>query len=548
MFRRCFLTLALVLGLGVVGCGGSSDSGTTASGGGASTEPTPVPKLAEPTAEVDNVRWNLPLGEPQTLDAGKILNYGDLEIHSNMCEPLEFLMPDGSREPGLATSIDSPDDKTYVINVRQGVKFWDGAELTAEDVAFSMNRVLDPANASFYAGMGSNVKSIEPTGKYEVTVKMSQPDPIYREALVTPLGMVTQKAYTEQKGDSYGSPQGGVMCTGPYEFQSWTPGTDIKVKRNPNWWNADSRKQWPKAATFTFVGDVQTMTSGLTNGEIDGMFDVPPSALTTLESSSAGQLLSGPSTQVLAFSAFSQEGTIGNLKIRQALTKLIDYEGFVTSQYNGLAQPAKALMGPNSWVGAEDVYRTAFEKIPEAEYNVDEAAKLVQQSGIKNPVVRIAVFAGLPQEAALAEQMQSAGKEAGIDIQFDNLPLAEVTTLFVSEEARSKYDLFLQFSAADVPEALQFYESVGIKDGINNFSGWTTPGVTRDLEQAAVTEDPQKRADLTVKAQTVITEQLPWIPAVFPAFTSFTSSNLVGAPTSFPSVAYTSWLPDVGAK
>src|SRR4051812_34095123 len=98
-FRHAIAPIgAVVAVVAVAGCGGGSGSGASGGGSGstpAATQqatalnPTDVPKFAPATKEVANVTWNLIYGEPQTLDAAKVLNYGDEEVLSNLCEPLE---------------------------------------------------------------------------------------------------------------------------------------------------------------------------------------------------------------------------------------------------------------------------------------------------------------------------------------------------------------------------------------------------------------------------------------------------------------------------
>ncbi|MBS1677854.1 MAG: hypothetical protein JST08_10760, partial [Actinobacteria bacterium] len=125
--RRLSALALLIAVVGIVaGCGSSStESGSkpAATKNAAALEPTPLPKFAPATKEVADLKWNLVVGEPVTLDAGHIVNYDDMIVMANLCEPLEYLLPDGSREPALATSIDEPNPTTYVVHVRKGVKF-----------------------------------------------------------------------------------------------------------------------------------------------------------------------------------------------------------------------------------------------------------------------------------------------------------------------------------------------------------------------------------------------------------------------------------------
>lgn len=116
------------------------------------------------------------------------------EIHALIYESLVLLDDQLQPTPWLAESWDTPDDTTYVFQIRRGVQFHIGREMTADDVAFSLNRVLDPATASWWAAKMSPVQpdgegtpgsgvSIEVTGDFEVTVRLSEPYAPFLQAL-----------------------------------------------------------------------------------------------------------------------------------------------------------------------------------------------------------------------------------------------------------------------------------------------------------------------------------------------------------------------------
>ncbi|MBB4980872.1 ABC transporter substrate-binding protein [Streptomyces nymphaeiformis] len=144
--------------------------------------------------ELDTVRWNLGT-EPSSLDWIYTYDCPPNTVIANVCESPLRLGPDFSVKPGLTEKIDRPDPKTWVYTIRQGVKFHDGSTVTAEDVAYSLNRHLDPDLGSYWANVYANVDSVEVSGAHQVTVRLTKPDVLFNQLLATPPGVVASKAY-----------------------------------------------------------------------------------------------------------------------------------------------------------------------------------------------------------------------------------------------------------------------------------------------------------------------------------------------------------------
>ena len=158
---------------------------------------------------------------------------------TNICEPLLRFSPEGELEPNLAEAWDQPDPTTFVITLRSGVKFHDGTDMTAEDVAFSLNRHRDPDLGSYLATFHERVEDITATGDLEVTVKLSAPDSVFHWALATNAAAITSQAWVEANAANVGTPDAGMMGTGPYMFTSWTKGQEIVLDRFDDYWNTD---------------------------------------------------------------------------------------------------------------------------------------------------------------------------------------------------------------------------------------------------------------------------------------------------------------------
>ena len=111
--------------------------------------------------------------------------------------------------------------------------------MTMEDVLFSVKRYEDPDLASYLMWMYDSVDSIEQTGDWQFTVKLKQPDALWKHTFATTAGMIHSKAYVEAHPDDYGTATGGVLGTGPYVVDSWDVGNQVSMSYNENWWNKE---------------------------------------------------------------------------------------------------------------------------------------------------------------------------------------------------------------------------------------------------------------------------------------------------------------------
>lgn len=546
---RAIAVALAVAGLAVAGCG-------KATGGGADTSMVPGAAQAPPpaTRDVALLRWDLNGGEPATLDAARAFAGSDLEVDANICESLLSLTPEGSVEPGLAERVDRPDPLTYVVHLRPGVTFSDGRPLTADDVVFSMNRVRDPKLASYWAFFAQRVKSIRAVDAETVRIEMSKPDAIFYPMLATPMAQVVEKRYVERMGDRYGAPDGGVMCTGPYTLQRWRKGDSITLARNDRWWNRAKRPQRAAQVQFDFVTDDATLTSALSNGDVDGVYDPPAAAIQRLGGTAAAggkQVFLGPSTrqQVLIPTRLSDpKSPLSNLKLREALAKSIDYGGVIKTFLAGTGEPLRAIVPPGGWGTAKDVYKAAYEQLPAPALDLAAAKRLVAESGVKSPAITIAVPGDIPQYRSLGETIQSNAQQAGFKVTLRSLPSADFYALFSDPKARAKVDAFFTDYYADIPDPLELYMQIGIPGGAGDFGGYKQPAVAKLLEQARGTVDDRRRALLTAQAQKQMTSDLVWIPIAYPYMTMYLRDGLAGASVAFPQVLYWPWAPGIGGR
>ncbi|WP_208751214.1 ABC transporter substrate-binding protein [Arthrobacter sp. PM3] len=548
-WRRPVATAAalLVVASGLAGCAGKPHGSANATDD--QQWPTAAPAA---TKDVDSITWNLSGGEPATLDPVKVFNGSDLQVAANLCESLLTMTESGDVSPALASSIDQPSPTEYVFHLRDGVAFSDGSLMTAEDVVFSLNRIRDPESGSYWGYFGENVKSVVATDPHTVTVQMLKPDAIFYRMLATPLGEVIQKKYAEAAGASYGTPTGGVMCTGPYSLEKWTPGDSIVLKRNEHWWNIDKQPLQTKAAKFTFLTDNSTMTSALLNGDLDGTMDIDSTSISQLQNAKNGELLAGPSTRQFVLIptklGTGSDSPLADPKIRQALAKSIDYKGLLSSVWSGLSKPLRTIVPPGAWGYSGGIYQDGYNKFTDPERDIEGAKKLLAEAGNTHPKIVMAVPSDFQQYVTVGESIQSNAKDAGFDIELRPLAGAESSALFSDEKAREKVDVFVSDFYSDIADPTELYMQIGMPKGPSNFGNYDNPQAASLLEQARATSDDNKRAELTVEAQDIMTKDLVWIPVAYPLQSVFLNSRLGGATAGFLSSLYTPWLAKIGGR
>ncbi len=547
--RRDLLVRAAALGLSapavasfLAACG----SGGPASTGHASTKPIGLTVLTPPAkGEVGRVNWGL-FYEPSGLDWIYCYNYEENTVVTNITESLMRLTPQLSIEPALAESFSEPDPLTKVYRIRNGVTFSDGSPMTADDVVFSLRRHLNPNSYWNFAYV--NVKNVGKTGPNEVTVSMKRPDEVFHPLMATPAGGVGKAAYVTAKGKAYGTPSAGPIGTGPFVFKNWAQGASITVARNEHYWDASHK---PKAAefVFSFIPQESTMTTALLSGEIDGAYHTPYSGLGQLRSTSAGKLYLGRSMIFTEIIIASSSGPLANPAVRSALLLAIDRTALAKAVYNNAASPLRNTVVPlPEWGYGQAQAKAAWDKLGPPVVNLKLARQLVAKAGAsaKQPMT-IATRASFQRYIDIATIVQAAASQIGLSVHIKPISPNNYGNLFFSAKARSGIDMFISENYADIPEPLEILYPAVVPGQFYNYSGYSNPTVTQNLNEASRETDNNKRAAFVLQAQAVMAKDLAALPLANPAVPLFLNKRITGAPASFCYLYYP-WARDIGSS
>lgn len=540
---RASVALLAVSGLVLAGCATGSRGGTAPSEGSDLQQVTP-----EAAGEIDRVTWNSPYGELANLDPVKAFNYPENGVIANLCESLFQMQPDFSIEPNLAESFAvSDDNRTYTFQIRDDVTFWDGSPMTAGDVAFSLQRHLDPQEASVLASSFEKVTSIEQTGEWEVTLELSEPNSILTEELATNLGAVVQQAQREDAGENYGNPETGVMCTGPFQFTpgNWKQGQSITLERYDGYWNEEKRAKAGEVE-IGFVVDPTAIANGLSTGETQGTYDVPLPALGELSASESGTLTLGEGMQIMAIIS-TGNGAFGDPAVRRALTRATDREAIGETVYEGTGTASRSIVPQAPWDAVPEVAELRDEQLPDLSFDIDAAKAELEAAEVDTTQpIKIAYPSERSFYADILNEMASGAAELGLTLEPTGVPSAQFGAFFSDPAAREGYDGFVTTNYLSSPSPLSHLDNVAYTDSQQNYSGFSDPDVDAAIDAAYAESDAQKRAELTVEAEALVMEQQPWVPINDLAVRMYMDESVTGAPASFIYLYYP-WAADLGA-
>ncbi|MEU5218241.1 ABC transporter substrate-binding protein [Streptomyces sp. NPDC020807] len=538
--RIAATTAALTALAALAACAGPPKSGGTGTG----TNPEAKLSATTPKArgEIDSFTWAL-YAEPPTLDYTLAFDYPQNTVLSNVCESLMRWTPRLTLEPGLARKASNPDPLTWVYDLREGVRFHGGGTMTADDVVYSLGRQTDPDNAAAWAQNFQNVASVKKTGPLQVTVRLRKPDSQFPQYMATAAGVVASKAGVEAAGKDYGT-SGGLACTGPFELGTWNKGQSIELTRFDGYWGTKAKAE---KAVLRVLTDPSGRTNAMLSGEIDGGYLIPTESYGRLRDSGAGTLYFGEGLSTVNVNITNMKGPLGDVRVRKALSLALDRTGFVKAGLGGAGTVTTSLTTRAAWAHASEATRkAAFDVLPPATQDIEQARKLVQEAGATGKSLTVATSSIGQDVSLLATAVQAAGTRIGLKINLKTIAPNAFTALFTDPAAREGIDMFPLTYYDSITDPLDLL--VNFKTGAYmNFAGYSDPAYDKLVDRAVGVYDPEARAKIEADLQKRAVDQLLWIPVAEWPTAVFLNKRITGAPTTIAYMYYP-WAADVGAS
>lgn len=480
MKKRKFLAAMTALALSaslLAGCGSSGS--TTVTGTTSAAEETGASKetseaAADDAAYKDEIHVALGTA-PATLDVMMGTDYIPRIIaYGNIYEALVTLTSDYSWKPELAESVDVNDEHTeYTYHLRQGVKFHDGTEMTADDVVASMNRWIEKySNAKNMVGDAK----FEKMDDYTVTIQTEEPALFLNELIATQSqGSVIMPASVIESADA-STGVSEYIGTGPYKFVEWKDGQYIKLERfddyqpygtegeTDGWWGYKSAPT--KTVYFDLVTDSATRVAGISSGEYDVAHELPTDNYAQFGDESSYKIYK----DVLGCFAVvynKAEGLCSNVAFRQAVNAVLNPEEILTGAYGS----SEFYRIETSYMGSEIVswYSTAGEENAHRA-DPEAAKKYLEEAGYNGEPFRILVRPSSPDFVNAAVVIQQEMEAIGVNVEIVSV---DNSTYQTYRNDPTQYDIFFTNAVPVSVPTIQIFLS-------STWAGFTSDPVILD--------------------------------------------------------------------
>ena len=435
-------------------------------------------------------------------------------------------------QPWLAESWKISDDHmTWTFKIRDGVKFSNGKDLTADAVKASIERAFakNKRAETFF-----KYKEMKADGQ-NLIITTEKPEPNMPGFLADPLFLIVD---TTAEGERDFAKQGPI-CTGPYVCESFTKEKAV-MKKNPHYWDGEVPYE---TVEIPSIDDPNTRAMALQSGEVDMAVNIGAGDIGLFNDTSKFHIDRIASLRVV-LARINQKGVLGDPKVRAAFISMCDRKSYNEIILKGTFIEGKAPIPPSMDYG--------FDQLTDPNhYDVERAKKLLDEAGWKDtdgdgirdkdgkPLsVDFVVYNSRAELPIYAEAVQADAKKVGIDVKIKSVDYNLIDKMGINGE----YDLLISnittANTGDPEIFLNWYWRTN-KDGDNpqNGSGYSNPALDAKFAELSTEFDKAKRRQLMIDIQQIIMNDGAGLFLGYPETNIISSTKITGA-TMYPSDYY----------
>ena len=508
-FRRgtAIIAVSALAGIALAACGQSKDSGSD--GAGIIVGTTDKVVSIDPAGSYDNGSLNV-----QTQVYQYLLNFpaGSTELTPDAASKCEF---------------DTADATKYVCTMKPGLKFANGNELTASDVAFSYKRIVAINDPNGPASLLGAMKSVEATGDDTVTFTLAAPNDVtFPQILVTSAGpVVDEETYPADKVMDDDAAVKANGFSGPYTISKYSKNQLAEFKANPDY---DGTYGDPKTkkVTMKYYAKAENLKLDIKNKDIDVAYrSLTPTDIADLGKTDGVKVYTGAGGE-LRYIVFNLNKMPGDnaeqkLAIRKAAASSINRAEIATEVYKDTFTPAYSMV-PDGQAGATEAFKDAYGDKPDTA----AAEKFLSDAGVKTPVTIALQYNPDHYGSSSAEEYAAVKRQLEATGLFKiNLQSTEWVT-YSEEYAADTYPVHQLGWFPDFPDADNYlspflapYDTAKKKSGNftnSHYNDETTefvdPTMTKLLDDERVDGDKASREATLKEIQDRIADLVPYLP------------------------------------
>jgi peptide/nickel transport system substrate-binding protein len=432
--------------------------------------------------------------QPTTMDPALSTDLYSTQVYSQIQEGLVMLDPQGAPRPALAESwTPAGDGKSWTFKLRPNVKFHDGTDFIAEDVKYTIDRILAPETRSPQRGLLSQIASVEVVDKATVRINTRAAFAPILTNLAIAAYIVPRAAHTRLGRDFARRPVG----TGPYKMVEWVPDERIVLEANPDYYAG--RPSFDRVQ-FRFVPEASVRLAELESGGLDLIAGIPAQDLKRLRVSLLVDLQEVVGTNYRLYGFNTSVKPYDDLRVRQAIAHAIDKAKIVDVVWPGRGVVAEGPIPPTSWAFDE-----RFKGIP---YNLNRARQLMAEAGLAN---------GLEMNLMMPEGEENRREVALIIDMLRQINVTvKVTVLdfpsFLDRLLKANYDVLrVGWTVNPEPDSLLYSPFHSSAIGGFNFVKLRNSKVDELLDRGRVVSNQNERIRIYREAQRIIVQQVPMV-------------------------------------